>query len=255
MSKRIIEVQNLTVSYGKNLILWEVFLSLSSKKMVGIVGPNGAGKSTLLKALMGFCPKIGGKITFWGETFSSVKNRIAYIPQREEIDWDFPITVYEVALMGRFSHLQFWQRPRASDKEAVFYALQKVGLKEYANRQIGELSGGQQQKLFLARAMAQNAEVYLLDEPFQGVDATSEKVIMQVLQEWKQEGKTILIVHHDLSRLKEYFDELLFLNKRVVAFGSVEKVLTKENLQTTFGKNPLLFEEASRLQAAKMDRV
>ncbi len=253
MSKQdVIQIENLTVNYGKNLVLWEVFLSISSGKMIGIIGPNGAGKSTFLKALMGFCPKLSGKITFWQKAFSSVRTKIAYIPQKEEIDWDFPITVYEVVLMGRFSHLRFWQRPKAFDKQKVFDALEKVGLKEYAKRQIGQLSGGQQQKLFLARAIAQEAKVYLLDEPFQGVDATSEKVIIQVLKQWRNEGKTILIVHHDLSRLKEYFDELVFLNKRIIASGPLEQVLTEENLQAVFGNSPMLFEEASRLQVATM---
>jgi len=244
----LIKVDDLSVCYGKSLVLWEVSLQVTPGKIVGIIGPNGAGKSTFLKTLMGICPKLSGKVSFWGKPFTKVRKQIAYLPQREEIDWDFPITVFEAALMGRYTKLKFWQRPRISDKAATLDALKKVGLLDLKDRQIGQLSGGQQQKLFLARAMLQEAKLYLMDELFQGIDATSEKVIMEVLQTWKKQGKTLFIVHHDLSCLESYFDELILLNKRIIAHGPTKEVLTEDNIKATYGKSPLLFEEASRLQ-------
>lgn len=245
----LLEVEDLTVSYGKNLVLGEACLQIKTGgKIIGILGPNGAGKSTFLKAILHLCPKRSGRVLFWGKPLSYFQEKVAYVPQKEEIDWEFPITAYEVVLMGRYGQLKFWQKPRLSDKEAALDALRKMGLKGYENHQISELSGGQQQKLFLARAMVQKAEIYFLDEPFQGVDATSEIAMIQMFKEWKEQGKTLFIVHHDLSCLKQYFDELILIHKRIVAYGPTEEIITSENLQRTFGKNPWIFEEASRLQ-------
>ena len=248
-----LEADGLSVHYDKQPVLWDISLQVPSGKIIGIVGPNGAGKSTLLKTALNIVKPLSGSIRFYGKPFSKMKKKIAYVPQREMVDWDFPITLLEVVLMGRYGKLKMFQRARASDYLVAKEALDKVGLLPFAERQISELSGGQQQRLFFARALVQQADIYLMDEPFQGIDAATEKVLLSLLKEMKKEGKTIFLVHHDLSSLQEYFDMLILLNIRLVAFGKTEEVLTKENLCATFSKSPSLFEEAFYLKIVKKE--
>jgi manganese/zinc/iron transport system ATP- binding protein len=217
--------------------------------MLGIVGPNGAGKSTLLKTALGLVRPLSGKIDFFGESLELIRSKIAYVPQRESVDWDFPITALEVVLMGRFGHLKGWKKLKKADREAAHHALDLVGMRTYAHRQIGELSGGQQQRLFIARAIVQNPELYLLDEPFAGIDMTTEREIVDLLKKLRDQGKTVLVVHHDLQATAEYFDWALLLNTRLVACGPIKEVFTKENLCKTYGKTAPLFEEAANLSA------
>jgi manganese/zinc/iron transport system ATP- binding protein len=237
----IVEAEGLNVNYGKASILWDVSFQIPQGVIVGIIGPNGAGKSTLLKTALGLIKPLSGRV--------SLSKNVAYVPQRESVDWDFPITAEEVVLMGRFGRLGLFGRPRKADREAAKAALEKVGMSAYANKQISELSGGQQQRLFLARALVQDADLFLLDEPFVGVDLVTEKAIMALLRNLKEQGKTILVVHHDLPSVEEYFDWTLLLNTRLLGCGPVKEVFTKENLARAFGKNHLLFDEAANLSA------
>ncbi len=244
-----LEVEDLNVNYGKTPVLWNVSLKVPKGVLVGILGPNGAGKSTFLKSILGLVKPMSGMIEFLGRASSLVKSQVAYVPQRGSVDWDFPITALEVVLMGRFGRLGFLNRPRKADKEAAMRALELVGMSAFKDRQIGELSGGQQQRLFVARALLQEAEILLLDEPFAGVDLTTEKAMISLLKEWKKEGKTVFVVHHDLPTVSEYFDWVILLNTRLVAAGPVSEVFTKENIASAFGKNHTLFEEAAFLSA------
>lgn len=246
-----VDVSNLTVHYDKQTVLWDINFSISPGNIVGVVGPNGAGKTTLIKSLIGVVKPLSGKISFFGDKLSKIKKQIAYLPQKEAIDWDFPITVFDVVLMGKYGGIKWYQRIQEEDKKAARQALDKVGLLSFAHRQINELSGGQKQRLFFARALVQNAKIYFMDEPFQGIDLTTEKVLITLLQEMKEEGKTIFIVHHDLSSVIEYFTELILLNTRLVAAGAVSSVWTEENLGKTFGKHPSLLEEAFYLNVGK----
>jgi manganese/zinc/iron transport system ATP- binding protein len=239
-----IEAEDLNVSYGHISVLWDVSFQIPKGVSVGIIGPNGAGKSTLLKAALGLIKPLSGRVWFSGS--------VAYVPQREGVDWDFPITAEEVVLMGRYGQLGLFGRPRKADFEAAQAALEQVGMAPFAKRQIGQLSGGQQQRLFIARAIVQNADILLLDEPFAGVDLASEKVIVELLNQLKARGKTILIVHHDLPSVEEYFDWALLLNTRVLACGPIGEAFTRENLAKTFGKNPLIFGEAASLSAKSL---
>lgn len=236
-----LNADELTVNYGKTPVLWGITLKVPQGQMVGIIGPNGAGKSTLLKAALGLVKPLSGQV--------HLKGTVAYVPQRESVDWDFPITAREVVLMGRYGHLGLIGRLKKSDLEAADKALKAVGMSSYADRQIGELSGGQQQRLFLARALVQDTDIFLLDEPFAGVDLTTEKAIVELLKEQKRKGKTIFVVHHDLPTVEQYFDWLILLNTRLVASGPVAEVFKKEHLANAFGKSQFLFDEATRLSA------
>lgn len=247
VEKAILEIHDLSVSYDKKPVLWGIDLSLPVGKMVGIVGPNGAGKSTLLKAIMGLTPLSSGYVKVLDKDLDSVRKRIAYVPQKESVDWDFPASVFDVALMGRYSHLGLFQRPREADKEAALHALKKVGMDQYANRQISQLSGGQQQRVFLARALCQQAEILFLDEPFAGVDAATERDIFQLLKDLTNQGKTIIMVHHDLQSVEKYFDWIILLNLRLVASGPVDKVFNSELLQETYGGKLTLLTEMGNL--------
>jgi len=230
-----LEVHDLTVAYHKRAVLYGIDIAVPEGNLVGIVGPNGAGKSTLIKAIMGVIPKAGGWVEVFGESIDRNPTRIGYVPQRESVDWDFPVNVMDVVLMGRYGKLGLFKRPSKLDKERASECLEQVGMLPFANRQIANLSGGQQQRVFLARALAQESDLYLMDEPFAGVDAATESAIVKLLQELREQGKTVLVVHHDLSTAKEYFDMLLLLNMRVVAFGATEEVYTMELLQKTYG--------------------
>jgi manganese/zinc/iron transport system ATP- binding protein len=245
-----LEVHDLTVAYHKKPVLWGVDLRIPAGQLVGVVGPNGAGKSTLIKACMGLLPRQSGWVKFFGRDLSEVPTRVGYVPQRESVDWDFPVNVMDVVLMGRYGRLGWFRRPSAVDREAARAALDKVNLLPLANRQIANLSGGQQQRVFLARALAQESDLYFMDEPFAGVDAATETAIIAVLRELRDRGKTILVVHHDLPTARQYFDSLLLLNMHVVAFGPTAEVYTAQLLQKTYGgRLTILSEVATALGA------
>lgn len=230
-----LEVHDLTVAYHKKPVLYGIDLSVPEGSLIGIIGPNGAGKSTLIKAVMGLLPISSGWVKIFGKPYKENCHRVGYVPQRESVDWDFPVSVMDVVLMGRYGHLRLAQRPTKRDREVAKDCLEKVKMLPFANRQIGNLSGGQQQRVFLARALAQESDLYLMDEPFVGVDAATESAIIDILRELKSRGKTLLVVHHDLASAKEYFDRLILLNMRLVAFGPTQEVFTPEILQTTYG--------------------
>jgi manganese transport system ATP-binding protein len=233
--KDAIVVSNLHVSYFGKEVLHDIGFTISEGKSVGIIGPNGAGKSTLLKVLLNLISKDKGEITILGSALKEVRKRIAYVPQRSTIDWDFPITVKDTVLIGTYPTVGLLKRPGRKERELALNCLEKVDMTEFQNRQIGELSGGQQQRVFLARALAQQADLFLLDEPFVGIDATSEEMIVKILKELRDEGKTIIVVHHDLNKAEKYFDELLLLNKDLIAKGSVKEVFTPKMISKAYG--------------------
>lgn len=228
-----LSISHMTVSYGDKPVLWDVNLVIPQGKLAAVIGPNGAGKSTLLKAVLGLIPRASGEVCFWGEP-RLPKNRIGYVPQSESVDWDFPATVEDVVLMGRYGHLGLIKRPRKADREIVRGALEMVGMTPLASRQIQELSGGQQQRVFLARALAQQADLYLMDEPFKGVDAQTEKAIVEILKALKEQDKTVVVVHHDLQTVRDYFDWVTLLNVRLVANGEAEEVFHSRNVSRTY---------------------
>ena len=243
----VVEVHDLTVSYSKKPVLWDVDLSIPGGSIVGIIGPNGAGKSTLIKSLMGLVPSGSGYVRLFDQELDEVRGRISYVPQRESVDWDFPASALDVVLMGRYGKLGLFKRPRKADKEVAMASLEKVGMTAYANRQISELSGGQQQRVFLARSLAQDADLYFMDEPFAGVDAATEKAIITILREMSAKGKTVVVVHHDLQSASDYFNWIILLNLRLVASGPTEKVLTHELLQETYGGKLTLLTEVGNI--------
>ena len=228
-------IHGLTVSYGEKPVLFSVDYVTPPGSMVAIVGPNGAGKSTLIKAALGIVPRISGEVTAFGQPYAEVRHRIAYVPQRASVDWDFPATALDVVLMGLYRDIGFLRFAGRRHRQKAMECLERVGMSGFAHRQIGQLSGGQQQRIFLARALAQNAELYIMDEPFAGVDAATEKAIVSVLKDLNAEGRTVICVHHDLSTVRDYFDQVLLLNVRRIASGPVATTFTAENLQTTYG--------------------
>lgn len=242
-----VHVEGLTVNYGVNCALFDVTFSLDPGKMVAIIGPNGAGKSTLLKAMAGLIKPTTGYAYFFNQPFKKVRDRVAYVAQRSSIDWNFPITTFDVVLMGRYRKLGFFKWTRKADKEAALSVLDLLGMKDLKNRQIAQLSGGQQQRLFLARALLQDAEIYLLDEPFAGVDMATEKLLIEVMRKLKNQGKTMIVVHHDLNTVPDYFDEVIFVSTSLVAAGPVQEVFNEENILRTYGQKGTLFTEASKL--------
>ena len=235
MNPPALELHDLTVSYAKKPVLYGVDVQVPQGALVGIIGPNGAGKSTMIRAIMGLTPASSGWVQIFGESFQKNRHRVGYVPQREQVDWDFPVNVMDVVLMGRYGRRGWLRRVTKEDKSIAEESLEKVGMLPFRNRQIANLSGGQQQRVFLARALAQQSDLYLMDEPFAGVDATTERAIVTLLQDLQSQGKTILVVHHDLTTAKEYFDHLLLLNMRLVAFGKTGDVFTVEQLQKTYG--------------------
>lgn len=247
----IIEVHDLTVSYDKKPVLWNVDFTIPAGALVGIIGPNGAGKSTLIKAVMGLLPLSSGYTKLFGENLNDVRKRVSYVPQRESVDWDFPASVMDIALMGRYGQRGLFNRITAEDRSIARQALEQVHMLEFANRQIGQLSGGQQQRVFLARALAQQADLYFMDEPFAGVDAATESAIIELLKELKAQGKTILVVHHDLQSAEEYFDWIVLLNTRLVASGPVKEVLTPTLLQETYGGKLSLLAQVGDIASSK----
>lgn len=251
MQKEFIEIKNLTVTYGKTAVLWDINLMVPRGKLVGVIGPNGAGKSTLLKAMLEMVDVLSGKTAFFGQPFKKFRTKIAYVPQRSSVDWDFPITAFELVLMGRYAKLGYLKWPKAADKEAARKALELVGMLSFADRQISQLSGGQQQRLFIARALLQEAEVYLMDEPFAGVDIATEKAIVILMDKLKEQGRTLLVVHHDLSTVKKYFDWAILLNTCLVGNGPVSEVFCSDMIIRTFGRSNVLLDEAALLTKNK----
>lgn len=241
----------LSVNYDKTPVLWDITFDIPQGHLVGIVGPNGAGKSTLIKTSLGLLKPISGKIEFFGLPLKDVRRRVAYVPQRQSVDWDFPITVRDLVLMGRYGRLGLFHWPRKADWAAADRYLEMVGMEPYADRQISQLSGGQQQRVFIARALLQEADIYFMDEPFAGIDLASEKVIMSILSRLKSEGKTVFVVHHDLNTVESYFDWAILLNMHLIACGPVHEVFNAENLQATYGKSFSLFDEALKLSQNK----
>ena len=247
-----LEIHDLTVAYHQRPVLYGIDLTLREGQLVGLIGPNGAGKSTLIKAIMGLLPSSGGWVKIFGRSFRQNCHRVGYVPQRESVDWDFPVQVMDVVLMGRYGRLRLGQRPTKADREVARACLDQVKMLPFANRQIGNLSGGQQQRVFLARALAQESDLYLMDEPFVGVDAATEAAIITLLRELKSRGKTLLVVHHDLASAREYFDELILLNMRLVAHGPTEEIFQAELLQTTYGgKLTILSDVAESLRTPR----
>lgn len=230
-----IEVHDLTLAYDKKPVLWDIDFDMAESRLIAVVGPNGAGKSTLIKAIMGLVQPASGHVLIYGKPLRKQRKLIAYVPQRESVDWDFPINVLDLVLMGRYSHLKLFRRPGKEDYKIAQESLEKVGMLPYAKRQISQLSGGQQQRVFLARALAQEAQIYLLDEPFSGVDAATESAILDLLRELRSNGKSVMVVHHDLQTVSEYFDWVMMLNLRLVAYGPKDEVFTNENLQKAYG--------------------
>ncbi len=229
-----IDVRHLTVSYQSRPALLDVTVSIERDQLVGVIGPNGAGKSTFIKAILGFVKPDIGSVAIWGMNVQKTRGQVAYVPQRGAVDWDFPITVEEVALMGRYQRIPWYKSPAKADREAAFEALKMVRMEDFATRQIGQLSGGQQQRVFLARALAQGSDILLLDEPFAGVDAATERAILDVLERAKQAGKTLVVVHHDLSTAAEYFDKLILIKQRMFAYGTPREVLQEDLLSKVY---------------------
>ena len=243
----VVEVHDLTVTYSKKPVLWGIDLSLPEGALVGIIGPNGAGKSTLIKAMMGLIPLSSGYVRLFNQPLNQVRKRVSYVPQRESVDWDFPASVKDVVLMGRYPSIGLFKRARKADLAVVDDCLRKVGMEAYANRQIAQLSGGQQQRAFLARALAQEADLYFMDEPFAGVDAATEKAIINLLKEMSAKGKTVVVVHHDLQSAVQYFNWVVLLNMRLVASAPTEQALTTDLLQETYGGKLTLLTEVGEL--------
>jgi manganese/zinc/iron transport system ATP- binding protein len=235
MSEPAVEVADLTVAYRETPVLWDVDLNVPRGVLMAIVGPNGAGKTTLIKAVLGLVRPAAGRVLVHGRPYEEQRRLVAYVPQRGTVDWDFPTSVLDVVTMGTYGALGWLRRPGRGERERALAALDQVRMRDYADRQISQLSGGQQQRVFLARALVQDADVYLMDEPFQGVDATTEVEIVRVLQELRARGKTVIVVHHDLQTVAEYFDWVTLLNVRRIASGPVEEVFTDENLRETYG--------------------
>lgn len=242
-----LEIHDLTVAFDRKPVLWNIDLKLPEGKLVGIIGPNGAGKSTLIKATMGLLPLSSGFIKLFDQSLDDVRHRISYVPQRESVDWDFPASVLDVVLMGRYSKLGLFQRPRKADRDVALDCLKKVGMETYANRQISQLSGGQQQRTFLARALAQQADIYFMDEPFAGVDSATEKAIIELLRSMTEAKKTVIVVHHDLQSVTQYFDWVIMLNTRLVACGPTLSTFTQHNLQETYGGKLTLLSDVADL--------
>jgi manganese/zinc/iron transport system ATP- binding protein len=241
----LLDIHDVTVAYHRRPVLWDVDLVLEQPQLAAICGPNGAGKSTLIKAALGLVPMASGNVRVFGKPVSAVRRRIGYVPQRESVDWDFPVSVLDVVLMGTYGRLGWFRRPGKREREQARDCLRKVGLDSYARQQIGQLSGGQQQRVFLARALAQQADIYFMDEPMAGVDAATERMIFDVLQELRSQGKTIIAVHHDLRTVPRYFDYVVLLNVRLVAAGPREQVFTPENLRKTYGGRLAILDAAS----------
>ncbi len=244
-----LSIHAVTVAYDRRPVLWDVDYDAPAGTLIAIVGPNGAGKSTLIKACLDLVPRTSGQVALWGKPYREVRARVGYVPQRESVDWDFPVSALDVVCMGRYAKIGWFRPVSKAHTEAARACLARVGIADLADRQISRLSGGQQQRVFLARALAQEADLYFMDEPFAAVDAATERAIVDVLRALRSAGKTVLVVHHDLQTVTEYFDQVILLNMRVVAAGSVRDVFTRDNLHKTYGGRLTLLSEASEALA------
>lgn len=239
----VIEIKGLSVSYDRKRVLSNIFLKIEQGNTYGLIGPNGAGKSTLFKSILGIIDINSGDIKVLGKEIDDVRKTVAYVPQKDEVDWDFPATVQDVVLMGRYPHKKLLQRIDNKDKKIALDAMQQLGIANLAERQIGELSGGQQQRVFIARAICQEATIFLMDEPFVGVDMTTEHKIVEIMRSLADEGKTIIVVHHDLSTVDDYFDKVILLNQRLIAYGNIDTIFTRENLRKTYASQMQILQE------------
>jgi len=232
---KALEITDLTVAYHEKPVLWDIDLEVPAGILLAVVGPNGAGKTTLIKSILALLQPAAGQVLIHGKPYQEQRRLVGYVPQRGSVDWDFPTSVLDVVMMGRYGTLGWIKRPGQKERTLAHEALEKVGMSNFADRQISQLSGGQQQRVFLARALVQDAEIYFMDEPFQGVDATTERAIVTLLQALRAAGKTVIVVHHDLQTVPEYFDWVTLLNVRRIASGPVDEVFTDENLRLTYG--------------------
>jgi manganese/zinc/iron transport system ATP- binding protein len=244
-----ISIHDMTVAYHRKPVLWDVDFDAPEGRLIGIIGPNGAGKSTLLKAVLDLIPKVSGRVLIYGRPYKKQRHLVGYVPQRESVDWDFPVNALDVVAMGTYAKIGWCFPVSRKYKDAAMDALERVGMADYAMRQISQLSGGQQQRVFLARALVQDASLYFMDEPFSGVDAATEKAIIKILHDLRGTGKTVLVVHHDLQTVPEYFDHLIMLNMRIVAAGPTDDVFNRDNLQKTYGGKLTLLDEAAHALA------
>lgn len=247
MNNTVIDIKGLNVSYTSKRILTNIYLEIKAGKSYGLIGPNGAGKSTLLKAILGLAESFTGDIKVLNEKIENVRKNVAYVPQKDEIDWSFPASVHDVVMMGRYPHKNIFQRLTKHDKDIVDKTLNQLEIFSLKDRQIGQLSGGQQQRVFIARAIAQEAEIYFFDEPFVGVDITSEKIIIGIMNTLVNSGKTLITVHHDLTSISAYFDSVIMINQRLIAAGSVEEVFNQANLSKCFGPQLTMLQKSALL--------
>ncbi len=245
-----VAIQDLTVAYHRKPVLWDIDLHTPEGELIGIIGPNGAGKSTLIKAALDLVPRISGRVLIYGKPYREQRHRVGYVPQREHIDWDFPIHALDVVLMGRYGRIGWFRPVTRAHRRIALEALDRVGMADYAGRQISQLSGGQQQRVFLARALAQDADIYFLDEPLAGVDAATTRVIVDLLRDLRTRGKTLVVIHHDLQSVPQMFDHVVLLNMRVVASGPMTDVFTPENLVKTYGGKLTILDQAAQAIAS-----
>ncbi len=254
MKRGAIEIEDLTVAYKEKPVLWDVDLHVPEGVLMSIVGPNGAGKTTLIKSILNLVNAAAGRVLIYGESYSKNRRLVGYVPQRGSVDWDFPTSVRDVVMMGRYGALGWIKRPGTKELKMALEALEKVGMSDYAGRQISQLSGGQQQRVFLARALVQDAQIYLMDEPFQGVDATTERAIISLLQELRSGGKTVVVVHHDLQTVPEYFDWVTLLNVCLMASGAVSDVFTEDNLRLTYGGRVSFLKDSNQIKGSSLTK-
>lgn len=247
-------VEDVTVAYHRRPVLWNIDYQAPSGKLIAIVGPNGSGKTTLIKAILDLVPRAAGQVLIFGQPYRQQRHRVGYVPQRTSVDWDFPVSALDVVAMGMYRKIG-WLRPVArKHRDAAKQALDRVGMADFASRQINQLSGGQQQRVFLARALAQDADLYFMDEPFAGVDAATERAIVDILRQLRESGKTVIVVHHDLQTVHEYFDEVVLLNMRLIAAGPTSDVFTPDNLRKTYGGKLALLDQLGEKMAQPRSR-
>lgn len=247
-------IEDVTVAYHHRPVLWNIDYQAPCSKLIAIVGPNGSGKTTLIKAILDLVPRAAGQVLIFGEPYRQQRHRVGYVPQRTSVDWDFPVSALDVVAMGMYRKIG-WLRPVSRKyRDAAKQALDRVGMVDFAGRQINQLSGGQQQRVFLARALAQNADLYFMDEPFAGVDAATERAIVDILRQLRESGKTVIVVHHDLQTVHEYFDEVVLLNMRMIAAGPTADVFTTDNLRKTYGGKLALLDQLGEKMAQPRNR-
>ena len=247
-------VEDVTVAYHHRPVLWNIDYQAPSSKLIAIIGPNGSGKTTLIKAILDLVPRAAGEVLIFGEPYRQQRHRVGYVPQRTSVDWDFPVSALDVVAMGMYRRIGWLRRVTRKHRDEAKQALDRVGMADFASRQISQLSGGQQQRVFLARALAQNADLYFMDEPFAGVDAATERAIVEILRQLRESGKTVIVVHHDLQTVHEYFDEVVLLNMRLIATGPTADVFTPDNLRKTYGGKLALLDQLGEKMAQPRSR-